>query len=72
MNADRMKIMNYCSWVPIRGAASYEVAAYERELHRIAVRDGAERGVVDGHTIAPDLDGLRVMLVPADAAECVA
>jgi hypothetical protein len=64
-----MVVMNYCSGVPIRPARSWEPAAYERELHRIWMRDRSETGVVDGESIASDLHGLRVMLVPATLAE---
>ncbi len=65
MSAPLMVVMNYCSWVQIRPARPWEWATYERELLRIALRDGAETGVVDGEAIASDLHGLRVMLVPA-------
>lgn len=61
-----MVVMNYCSWVPIRRAYDWEVRAYERELSRIALLGGVDLGVVDGKALAPDLEGLRVMLVPTE------
>ena len=61
-----MVVMNYCSWVPIRPARSWEPAAYERELQRLLlVHNDGDPGVVDGEAIASDLHGLRVMLVAA-------
>lgn len=58
-----MTVMNYCSWVPIRRAYSWEPAAYERAQVAEAGGQG-DPGVVDGERIASDLHGLRVMLVP--------
>jgi hypothetical protein len=60
-----MVVMNYCSWVPIRRAYSWEDASYARALEAEAGSNG-DPGVVDGERIASDLHGLRVMLVAAE------
>jgi hypothetical protein len=66
-----LKVMNYCSWVSIRAARTGEAVAYDRELLRLSLtRNDGDTGVVDGESVASDLHGLRVMLVPADAQEC--